>query len=189
MTGRPYISPMVDGWWLAIVSNSENPLRILIELIWTRLSYQFQQHFPMDDTLQMERLAPAFFTRVAERDGRIGWEYRFHDLTRKNLAAIELTSWNPTAIDQHECMILLLVSRLGELDVRDVNFRLSLIKEGIEPDPLIARLVERRMLAWSDDHTVRLITTAPFVTDFMPDGQMLTTHEADLFKLWLREQQ
>src|SRR5262245_17746485 len=64
MTGRPYISPMVDGWWLAIVSNSENPLRILIELIWTRLSYQFQQQFPMDDTLQMERLAPAFFTRM-----------------------------------------------------------------------------------------------------------------------------
>jgi hypothetical protein len=187
MTGRPYISPMVDGWWLAIVSNNENPLRMLIELIWTRLSYQFQQQFPMDDTLQMERLAPAFFTRVAERDGRIGWEYRFHDLTRKRLSAIEPTSWKPTAIDQPECMILLLVSRLGELDVRDANFRLSLIKEGIEPDPLIARLVERRMLAWSDDHTVRLMKTVPWGIGFTPHGEMHTTNEADLLDLWLRE--
>jgi hypothetical protein len=110
---------------------------MLIELIWTRLSYQFQQQFPMDDTLQMERLAPAFFTRLAERHGRIGWEYRFHDLPRQKLAAIEPTSWKPTTIDQHEGMILLLVSRLGELDVRDADFRLPFIKEGIEPDPLI----------------------------------------------------
>ena len=62
------------------------------------------------------------------------------------------------------------------------------IKEGIEPDLLIARLIERRMLVWSDDHTVRLMKTVPFGIGFTPDGQMLTTHEADLFELWLREQ-
>jgi hypothetical protein len=55
MTGRPYIAPMVDGWWLAIVSNSENPLPILIELIWTRLSYQFQQQFPLAVTAKLVR--------------------------------------------------------------------------------------------------------------------------------------
>jgi len=188
MNGRPYVSPMVDGWWLAIVSNGENPLRILIELIWTRLSNQFQKQFPMDDTLQMERLAPAFFTRVAERDGRIGWESRFYDLTRKELAAIESTSWKPAAINEHDCIILLLVARLGELDVCDEAFRRFATNEGIDPDQLIASLVERRVLAWSDDRTVRLMKTIPFVTGFTPDGQMLTTNEADLFELWLREQ-
>jgi hypothetical protein len=187
MTGRPYVSPMVDSWWLALVSNSENPLRILIELIWTRLSHHFQQPFPADDTLQMERLAPVFSTRIVERDGRIGWEYQFHDLTRKQLAAIEPTSWKPAAIDEHDCIILLQVARLGELDARDEAFRQFAINKGVDPDRLIARLVKRRMLAWSDDHTVRLITTAPFVTDFTPDGCMLTTNETDLLELWLHE--
>jgi hypothetical protein len=62
------------------------------------------------------------------------------------------------------------------------------INEGIDPDRLIAGLVQRRRLAWSNDHTVRLITTAPLVTGFTPDGRMLTTTETDLLDLWLREQ-
>jgi hypothetical protein len=62
------------------------------------------------------------------------------------------------------------------------------INEGIDSDRLIAGLVQRRRLAWSNDHTVRLITTAPLVTGFTPDGRMLTTTETDLLDLWLREQ-
>jgi hypothetical protein len=187
ITGQPYVSPMVDNWWLAIVSNSENPLRILIELIWTRLSNQFQRQFPMDDTLQMERLAPAFSLRFAERDGRIGWEYRFHHLTREQLAAIKPISWKPAAIDEHECLILWWVARQGKLDVRDADFRLFVIHKGSDPDQLIAGLVQRRLLAWSDNHTVRLITTTPFFIGFTPDGQVLTTNEANLLDLWMRE--
>ncbi len=56
MNGQPYISPFVDDFWPMMVSNEENPLRLLIELIWTRLSNQFETQFPMDDSLKQERL-------------------------------------------------------------------------------------------------------------------------------------
>src|SRR6516164_6062958 len=64
MNGQPYISALEKGWWIVLVSNHENPIRILLELIWTRLSIQFQKYIPMDDTLQLERLAPFFLTRI-----------------------------------------------------------------------------------------------------------------------------
>jgi hypothetical protein len=188
MNGQPYISTMIDGWWPAIVSNSENPIRLLIELIWTRRSNQFQKQLPMDDTLRMERLAPLLSTRFAERNGLIGWEYRFDPLARKQLAAIEPTSWEPEAIDEHACIILIQVARLGELDVRDEAFRRFTMNRGVDPDRLIAGLVDRRMLAWSDDHTVRLLTTGPLFTGFAPDGRTLVTEKTDLLDLWLHEQ-
>jgi len=37
MNGQPYISALEKGWWIALVFNHENPIRILLELIWTRL--------------------------------------------------------------------------------------------------------------------------------------------------------
>jgi hypothetical protein len=79
------------------------------------------------------------------------------------------------------------VARQGKLDVRDADFRLFVIHKGNDPDQLIAELVQRRLLAWSDNHTVRLITTTPFFIGFTPDGQVLTTNEANLLDLWMRE--
>ncbi|MET4210890.1 hypothetical protein [Bradyrhizobium sp. LA2.1] len=53
-----------DGRWFAAGSHSEDPIRILLELSWTRLRNQFQQYIPMGDTLQLERLAYFFLARI-----------------------------------------------------------------------------------------------------------------------------
>ena len=41
MDGHPYVAPLRDGWWHLLVSNPENPLRLLIELLWTKLGDRF----------------------------------------------------------------------------------------------------------------------------------------------------
>jgi hypothetical protein len=84
--------------------------------------------------------------------------------------------------------MLMQVAHLGELDVRDEGFCRFAVNEMIDPDGLIAGLIKRRVLAWSDDHTVRLITTDAFFIGFTPDGRTLTTGESDLLALWMREQ-
>jgi hypothetical protein len=157
MNGQPYISPLLGDWWPAVVSNAENPIRLLIELIWTRLSNKFASYFPMDDTLQMERLAPFLSAKLGYRNSVPGWEYRQETLNRKQLKEIEPTSWEPEQVDEMECVVLIQLANEGELDVRDTEFRNYAAKGGRDPDQLIAGLVAKRTLAWCDDHTVRLL--------------------------------
>lgn len=185
MNGQPYISPLVDGWWPAVVSNSENPIRLLIELIWTRLSNQFNSSFPMDDTLQMERLAPFLSARFRRKGEKVGWEYRHEQISKEQLGKIEPTRWRPDAVDENEWVVVMQVARNGELDTRDPAFRNFAREEGFDPDKLVAKLVENRTLAWCDEHSVRLLYTGTILTAFMPSGETVATGETDLFGLWL----
>jgi hypothetical protein len=188
MNGHPYMSPMADGWWPAVVSNSDNPIRLLIELIWTRLSNHFETAFPMDDTLQMERLAPFLSARFKQDGERRGWEYRLERLTKKQLAEVKPFRWSPNAIDENEGVVLFRIGQEGELDTRDPEFRNYAKEQGFDPDRLIAKLVQDRTLAWRDDHSVRLISSSALVTTFMPSGEVVATAETDLLNLWLAEE-
>jgi hypothetical protein len=141
MNGQPYISPMTDDWWPAVASNSENPIRLLIEIIWTRLANEFRASFPMDDALQKERLAALLWAKVARRGEFVGWEYREHALSRTELNSIEPTSWEPEPVATHEWIELILIARNGELDVRDKKFRGFAEQKGLDPDKLIDKLV------------------------------------------------
>lgn len=77
MNGHPYIEPMGDnGRWGLFGSERRAPFRLLIELIWTRLSNQFGQIFPMDDSLWEESLARLLDGTPVAVDGNLQRELR-----------------------------------------------------------------------------------------------------------------
>ncbi|MGJ4993736.1 DUF6602 domain-containing protein [Bradyrhizobium sp. HKCCYLS3077] len=188
MNGQPYISPLLDDWWIAVVSNNENPIRILLELIWTRLSNQFKQYLPMNDTLQMERLAPFLLTRIGQTGQTVGWEFQHFELDKKELATIESSQWAPREVNTNEWVILQQAASEGELDVRDPGFREWAQNEKLDPDEAIAGLVADRLLAWIDESHVRILTPGNLITAFMPSGQTVVTAEDELAGLWMMEQ-
>lgn len=185
MDGHPYISPMTDGWWHLLVSSPENPLRILIELLWAKLGDRFGSAFPVDDNLELERLAPLLDARLMTEDGRTGWAYKPMNFSAVDLAAAEPPQWKPEETEVAEMVIQLQVARHGSVDVRDPKFREFAAEEGFDADAVIARMVERRVLAWVDDHTVRLVDGGVMLTGFMPDGKGYTTSEPELFRSWV----
>lgn len=52
LNGFPYVSPIRGGWWQVLASNSENPLRILMELIWAKLENRFLRFSPKTTTFK-----------------------------------------------------------------------------------------------------------------------------------------
>jgi hypothetical protein len=185
MDGHPYITPLSDGWWHLLVSSPENPLRILIELLWAKLRDRFGGVFPVDDNLELERLAPLLDARLMTKDGRTGWAYNEVDLSAADLAAAEPPQWKPEETDVAEMVIQLQIARHGVLDVRDHKFREHAAEEGFDADAVIAGMVERRVLAWVDDHNVRLVEDGIMLTGFMPDGKGYTTSEPELLGSWV----
>lgn len=187
MNGQPYILPISpDGWWLGFVSNRENPLRLLIELIWTRLVSQFSTRLLMDDTLQMERLAPLLSLRAPRQ--RQGPPFvKAHTLTRAELSTVKPTSWNPKAVTESQSVILQMTAAKGTLSIDSPAFREWARSRNENPANLIDDLVEKRLLAWTSERTVRSLAISQSVTAFLPTGQIAATSDMDLFALWLRE--
>lgn len=186
MNGLPYSFPLVDGHWHILTSNNENPVRILIEMIWTKLSNLFAREFPMTDTLQMERLAPFLSGRVVTHEELQGWEYRVQDLTRKQIASFAPRSWTPESVDDHEHLVLLLAAKTGTLDLRDKALTHYFACNSLNGDMLIDNLIERRLLARINEHNVRLIGDE-VITGFTPEGMTFAAVDADLLQLWITQ--
>lgn len=188
LNGQPYIVPTDNDWWPAVASNDENPLRLLIELIWTRLSNEFEAAMPGDDSLMVERLAPLISARLQQDGARLGWQYRFEPIGRRALEEGKAHGWEPGAVTEDEYVFLNVLASAGDLDIRDEDFVGYAAKHGFDPDALVRSLVERRIIAWSGPRTVRLIDVRPLATTFLPDGRVVASSEHDMLDLWLKAQ-
>lgn len=188
MDGSPYAAPLVGGWWPLLVSNAENPLRVLIELLWTKLGDRFGAAFPADEELQLERLAPYLNARIGRSGTSVGWKYDFHPLSKEDLASATAPTWSPETAEVLEMVVQMQIGRRGSLDVRDAGFRKHCTEEGVDPDALIADMVERRMLAWAGEHEVTTIDTGTMFAGFMPSGEGFTTTNSDLLAPWLNQE-
>jgi hypothetical protein len=187
MNGQPYVTPMSpDGWWKVVASNSENPLRLMLELIWTRLSHVLDMAPPPDDSLQDEALHLLVSARVARRGADLGWEYNFASVSRERLQAAPLpATWEPVKVDINEVAFLNMLALKGLIESADPHFRTWAGEEGIDANALIDRLVEARIVARTGT-AVRLIWPALY-TGFTPDGQSWAATDSARFGLWTRE--
>jgi hypothetical protein len=136
MNGHPYTTPIdSDGWWTVFVSNAENPLRILLELIWTRLSFAIEMEMPSDHTLQDEALHSLLSARLAREGNKLGWKYNYTKLTKEGLqSAPAPRPWEPVEIDSNEYTFLTIAAKQGQIDLSDPQFLDWVRVEGIDVD-------------------------------------------------------
>lgn len=186
MNGHPYLAPMVGRWWPLFASNNENPLRLLIELIWTRLSNQFRRQFPMDDTLKLERMARFLSVKVTKLAQSTGWELNYDSFNREALDDRPTREWEPGEASVAEMVLIMSASEKGEIDLADPDLQEWARKDGVDCDTLVAGLVERRIMAWTGDRKARLIDPT-IVMSFLPSGRSLATGDPEMAGVWLGE--
>lgn len=185
LNGFPYVARKTDEWWDVLVSNSENPVRLLIELLWARLANHFQAQFPSDDNLELERLAPFLSAKFQLSGPNVGWQYIYHEVAPDKLGNVPSIQWHPHPAEGPVWVALMRALEDGELDIRDEGFREYAAKEGFDPDVVIREMVEHRLIAWTGEYTVTPIAE-DLVTIFMPDGRVFVSDDA-LIEPWVME--
>ena len=123
LNSYPYIARLEGDYLHIFASNNENPLRIIIELIWTRLGNQFQASFPEDSNLTNERLAPLLKGKVARIGDKQGWMYEAVEFSKKCLESSSPDMWKPSTLEQQEATVALVAARQGHVDVRDADLQ------------------------------------------------------------------
>ncbi|MCC0578391.1 DUF6602 domain-containing protein [Streptomyces californicus] len=157
--GRPFMVPLVDGWWSFYFSTPENPLRMLLEFIWTRLDemYGFGSQLWGED-LETEVGRALLGVRPTRYEGKDAWEARVFNLNDEDLTRIPTTEqWSPQFINLEEFILLERLCRGKEVRSDDPEILSYLTDRGVSFDEVADRLVRTRLVARSRE-SLRLIT-------------------------------
>lgn len=182
MAGQPYSSRLAGEWWHVLTSTDTNPVRVLLELLWTKMNVISGVQFPMDDTLNMERMAVFLNTCSRPHNGVYKWHVDHTKLTAAKLNALSTTDWKPEKLDENDVTIMLKPA----IDLNDVELNRYAAEQKFDLRAKVTRLVESRHLAWTTSTTLKRINPSSIIS-FSPDGSITETSNAELFGLWMSE--
>ncbi|MEU7165000.1 DUF6602 domain-containing protein [Streptomyces morookaense] len=157
--GRPFMTPLTDGWWPFYFSTPENPLRLLLEFIWTRLDemYGFGRELWGED-LEIEVGRALLSFRAARIDGRGGWLVKAHEADDESLNQVPVTEqWSPEFIGKEEFVLLMRLCRGEEVRCDDPEVISWLESRGVEFNSVRDRLLKTRLVA-SSGQNLELVT-------------------------------
>ena len=187
LNGYPFVSRRAEsGEWDLFGSTGKAPFGLLLELIWTRLSNQFNALFPVDDSLQIESIAQLLTGTPSVKDGVRGWCLRAIELTKEQLADRTIEEWSPVAMTPDEMILFEIAMRRGGLKTDDNVLLDAATKHDVSITDLAARLVEERIFSWRPDGYASSIGL-PIHKAATSDGRHWLSTNADLLNLWIRE--
>lgn len=174
-SGHPYRAPMNDDNMLLMASTAANPLLVMLELIWTRLSYIQPMPELFGEDLQMEGFAPLLWTKLAEHPdnpGQYGWMMTVDTTSKKALKESPvLTDWEPNELTPEQFVIVNQLCQEEAIDITDPELRAYIRDEGLDFDEFIASLIKTRLVARNGNALE--LTTVECCCMILPDGRYI----------------
>jgi hypothetical protein len=174
VNGMPFHQPLQDdGFWPIYASRSGNPLEMLLEFIWTRLSYEGRLPGDIFEGSDPSVNAHRFLDVRPEKisDGW-GWRYRYvGELPQALEGYPERAQWEPATIDEIQQAVLVKAGQEGHLDLLDSSVLRDLAENGYTAEGMADALNKLGLAARVGDRLVLL--TRECVTAMLPDGRIV----------------
>ena len=172
-SGHPYRFAMKDDKMLLMASSAANPLLIMLELLWTRLSYIQPMSELFGEDLQMEGFSPLLWTKLAEHPdnpGQYGWMLTADTISKKALEdSPTFTEWEPNELTPEQFVIMNRLCRDETIDITDPELCTYITDSGLNFDEFVASLIETRLIARNGDKLE--LTTVECACMILPDGR------------------
>jgi hypothetical protein len=158
MNGFPYLSPLRDGRWLVLASTSYNPLKLLLEILFTRIDLLYSTSLAIDDPNEQEAMTPCLYAQGVQQDGVQGWIYQYLDVPNKKLQERGASlQWHPPELTHAQLTIIGKLCKGDEISTCDPEFVqiASQVAGGV--DAFLRSLLETDLIA-VDNQYLRLTT-------------------------------
>lgn len=179
MSGHPFRAPLdANGRWPLMGSSHGNPLRFILEILWTRLSYDHGIAELFGEDLEMETIAPLLEAEAREipgNPGAWGWQYHFTNLSERQLAAnTAFEEWCPVELLEGQYLAM---QRLcsDDLDRGDPYVLFCASLDGVSGEAFVTGLIETRLVALQVDK-MTLVTDALSCVQ-LPDGRRIAADD------------
>jgi len=165
------------GDWLIYASYDKKPLYVFLEILWSKISTLFPiGNEPFGEDMQFEAVKPLLIAIPHEK----GWEYRYYDLTERELNEVpETINWEPVKLSNVEFVLMNKLSMGAIVKTNDEKFISFLESEGESLDNIISHLTEERLIYVSNlqiklltDQCACIITPEGFFAGENKDGRL-----------------
>lgn len=189
--GEPYALGFVeDDWWPFCFTSSYNPVRFLLELLWTRLEREYGIGGLWGDDMLLET-PHAFLLGRARIDGSTaGWDFRFVNTSPQSIASLgESERWQPQFLTDTQGVVILQLIQEGRINLDDRSFKDFLTREGCDdPQKFVTALTETQLVACSIDGGELRLTTTELALAVLGDGRIVAAeNNTGRLTRWLRD--
>jgi hypothetical protein len=188
--GMPYVSPLNESdEWPFYGSTSGLSMRLLLELIWTRISYRLSLGSGMfGDDLITECFSILLAAKPLDRGDIRGWQYRYVDWTQEELNSKRLeVPWEPVTLTEEQFVCIGILSKAESIDINDSEFLGFLAGNGLERRIFLKEFVSTGLVYVDDEDRLRLLTEQ-CVAAVMPDGAFVAgENRSGRFERWIAQ--
>lgn len=161
LDGMPYAGSLTPGddYWPLLASSSGNPFQILLEILWTRLTYLYDlPHSIFGEDLKVESVNKFIGAKLSSRNGLSGWEYRYTYISKKKLNLLpQHAEWQPEELSLPEFTIINELCRKGEVDATKQTLHEYFREHGTTVEAVATSLSQKHLAALSGNK-FRLLT-------------------------------
>lgn len=161
-----------DNYWPVYASYSIEPIRLILELIWTRLSYKYGlSSIIFGEDLEIELLHDYIRCKQIIKDGSEGWEYRYNDTPKNILENTTLKKeWEPAFLNETQIVVISRLCIDEEIEISDPDFQQYIISSGYNLEIFIDNLIETGLVCIDKQNKLRLLTKECGLL-VLPDGR------------------
>ena len=176
MSGHPWATPLhPNGMWSVLGSSSLNALELMLEVIWTKLSYIKSMPELFGEDLELEvfsTLVNAKPQRHPTKPDAWGWVYELVETSQEDLSASgETSDWMPVFLTSSQNVVLIRLCNGEKIRITDNDFVIFIESEGEKVADFVDGLVKTTLVALDGD--VLKLTTFECQTMALPDGRLI----------------
>lgn len=184
---QPYLMYRQAERWIATASTRHNAALILLELLWTKISFFCDIQMPFGDGMETETLVELFSLQAVPQGEAYGWNAYPFEYSEAKLLRQPTMPWQPTRISP---AAMALVNRValggGEATLNEGLGAYIQKTHGVSMESAVAELVQGDGFAWSANRLK--VTSAATVVAVLDDNTGYFAIDRNQLEAWCAAQ-
>ncbi|WP_242673017.1 DUF6602 domain-containing protein [Azotobacter chroococcum] len=184
--GIPFLAIADKNEWVALFSTRHNSAKLILELIWSKISLFFDRKMPWNDGLHMDNIEPLLMAKAVRVGDRAGWMYNSIEPKEKYLKRDDDKSWEPEYLNQAEVSAIKIMAMRGGYLPLDEGMNEYLQKNyGKTIQEITESLILTRLFMRDGEYIRPVQSHTHLVTT--DDGSGYVCNEIERFDIWCKE--
>lgn len=184
--GVPFITVRGKDEWVSVVSIRHNSAKLILELVWSKISSFFDINMPWGDGLHMDNVRPLLISKAVRDGGKVGWMYNTLEPKEKHLVREDDVIWEPSSLTAAEVSAVQIMAMQGGYLPMDDGMNDYLNKEyETSIEEIADNLISTRLFMKDGKYLRPIHSFTHMVTN--DDGSGYVCCERERFDLWCKE--
>lgn len=181
--GVPFLAIKDEDKWVAVFSTRHNSAKLILELIWSKISCHFDIKMPWNDGLHMDSIEPLLIAKAVRIGDEAGWMYNSVEFKEKRLKRDDDNIWEPAILGKAEISAINIMAMRGGYLPLDEGMNEYLTSEhGVTAVEVGQNLIATRLFMRDGEYIRPILSHTHVVT--LGDNTGYASSERDRLDLW-----